>query len=334
MSSTIYLLRHGPTDSRNLTNDIGQADLPLSNWGIIETNLLRKWYDNGHDYPIYTSPALCCRQSAEIIGGYKEKKSLLSFIKNDVLKPIIVFDELADINIEISQTENFETAGKHLKKALVQITSHEEEPCIVISHADVIQTFLLETFHIPFSQEQQMPYPYLGITKLLFDGSAFRLADSMTIGERPVEMLRQEEIAHFYNILKTPPEHVNHMQTVSQYIDNILAFLSKDLESHNAELIRAASLTYLADPRDPSEHKHSAAFLRKNGYSAVANIIENLDAVKITDILTSTELLYYADNSILNGQLISLEERFSQEECRNSKKYEWLKAIQKKLYYE
>lgn len=332
MNKTIYLLKHGHTNSCNLANGMERTSLPLSDWGITETNLLRKWYDNGHNYPIYTSPALCCRQSAEIIGGYKEKKSLLSFIKDDVLKPITVLDELVDINTEISQTENFETAGKRLMKALIQITSHEEEPCIVILDSDIICAFLLETFHIPFLQDSQMPYPYLGVTKLLFDGSVFQLADSMAIGERPIEMLRQEEIAHFYNLLKTPPERVSHMQAVSHYIDNILVLFSEDLESHNAELIRAASLTYLVDSRDRSNHKYSAVFLRKNGYSTVANIIESLDSIAISDALTPSELLYYADNCIFNEQLISLEERFSQEECKNSKNYEQLKAIQKKIY--
>ncbi len=329
MMSTIYLLRHGPTDSCDTAENNRQMNLPLSNWGVTETNLLRKWYDNGHSYPIYSSPAYCCRQSAEIIGGYKEKKSLISFVKDGTLNPITTLDELKDINRDTFRTESLEAAGNRLRKALVRIASREKEPCIVISHVDIIRAFLSEALQIPLQQAAQIPYPYLGITKLRFDGATFHFADSDAIGERPVAMLRQEEIAHFYHVLNTPSEHIRHMQAVSLYIDNLLTLLSKDLESPDAELIRAAALTYIADPRDSQRHGYSAHFLRINGYSAVADIIEGSDADTGTDTLTLSELLCYADNCIFHEQLTSLEERFFQEK---NEKYERLKTVREKLY--
>lgn len=334
MENIIYLLRHGEAASCGPADNDQRTDPPLSSWGVTETNLLRKWYDNGHSYPIYTSPARCCRQSAEIIGGYKEKKSLISFVKDNTLKPVFTLEELAGERMDACGTNRPKASGTRLANTITRVASSAEEPCLIISHADRIHAFLSGAFHIPQQPPARHPYPHLGITKLCFDGTALRLANPDAVGERPIEMLRQEEIAHFYHVLNTPPEHISHMQAVSLYIDNLLTMLSIDPESHDAELVRAASLTYLADPGDfAMHHSRSAHFLKMNGYSAVARIIETSDtstaAQKDEATVTLSELLCYADDCILHGQLVSLEERFSQ---KAPEKYEKLKSIQEKIF--
>ena len=155
--------------------------------------------------------------------------------------------------------------------------------------------------------------PYCGVSRLHWDGERFTV---LSMGELPWQIPSPELMACWHRRCGTPEKILRHEEAVARMADAIAAAQENRGIVLNRPLLRAAALCHDILRTEPDHAKKGADFLRKEGYDALAAVVEPHHGADFAEI-NEAAVLCYADK-LLDGETpVTLEERFekSRKKC-------------------
>ncbi len=318
-SRTIYLIRHGSTDSSGRC--ISRTDYPLDAAGIEQAAFLRDWARNLAISTLFTSPLKRCVQTAEIMASSRFPIQVEEDLREmDVGEwENLTFDEIRSRypedyaargehpgTIPPTGGENFSDAGARLLDCLERIMARTPGDAAVVTHSGVIRGALCRLMGMSPDYVLAVSQPFGCVSILQHSGAGgFALLSAGGIVS----------------------EALAHGKAVAELAER---FASRITDIHiDRALLRAACLLHDMF-RGVSGHAEKAgAYLRKRGYRALAEIVESHHDLP-NDACIEAELLYLSDKLVLGSQRVLLNERFEQSahKCKDSE----AKAAWKRRY--
>lgn len=315
----IYLVRHGHVAFEdNITRCIGRTDLPLSWAGIEEAETLNKYFEDLELTRVFSSPLLRAKETAEIIGGTNSTLEIIDDLQemdmgaweNQPLKSI-----KKDLTTEPEGGETRVQALSRMKRAMNQVAqTYGEEACVVVSHASMITTFIADLLGIPLEISRSLPQSYGSVSELVWDGSKFLVKSVGQMPEKFPSLAKVEKIAKHYGM----PENVyRHGQAVAELAVLIGLKINSFTEAEGSKaaidsgLLQAAAILHDIAKGSKFHVEDGANILRREGYPAVALLIEAQDNLRDPLTLNEESLLFYADKRNMHDRLVDIEERFA-----------------------
>lgn len=185
----IYLVRHcEPQINRGISICLGKTDVPLSEKGIIEANLLQKYFSKINLSYIYSSPLNRAKQTAEIIAYNKLKVEIkknlseLNMGKWDGMNFAEIKDEYPlEYKMRGEDFENFVVEGgesmincqKRAYEELLSTVKESSGNILIVAHAGVIRTILSKITDSSIKDSFALKLEYGSINKLTYDGEKF-----------------------------------------------------------------------------------------------------------------------------------------------------------------
>lgn len=362
MSRKLYLVRHGkPHIDGKKKRCIGLTDVPLSDWGKKDAEIIGQWLADQKIEKIYTSPLSRCTETAVIIKASGVSNSQISVVKDLQEMNVgkwenLTFDEIkvryADDYNERGKNlgyypppegESFDTAGKRFEKCIDEIRKETDENVLIVAHSGVIRSYLCHLLNISVNEVMSFSQPYCGLTILEENEEVLNPCPQIkNFGWKPYDFLSEEEMKSFYRECGTPENIIRHMKCVAELVLKVKEYFPEDKQKkYDWELLYKAALLHDLTRTERYHPKTGAEFLIKKGYPELAEIIRYHHDTKILDgELTEEEILFYIDKRVLDDRVVSLEERFenSRKKCfvqealkKHSKLYEKSKLIESKF---
>lgn len=329
MSRKIYLLRHGKPNIEG-KRCIGLTDVPLSEEGKEQARKIGSWLEGQGIQKIYSSPLSRCRETAEMVVSQAFSEKKIIHIREDLREMSVgqwenlSFDEIKERypkeyakrgeNIGYyapPEGESFDEAGKRFCECLNGILDETDGDVLVVAHAGVIRGYLCQLTGISANCVMDFPQPYCGLTLLEQETeTADHQIRISRIGWKPEQVLDADEIKEIYKKCKTPEKVIRHMEAVAEYLEVIKAGLKGDFDWN---LLKKAALLHDIKRTEKNHAEAGAEFLRREGYTELAELIQYHHSAKMSEseLLTEEELLFYADKRVQEDRIVSIEERFA-----------------------
>lgn len=303
----IYLVRHGEIVTQKEHRCIGRTDVPLSEYGAGQMELLGGWFAKqmakpGTDFgnKIYTSPLVRCCDSAKYLadGIARLTGRQIELVVCENLQEISMgaWDGLRFQEIKENFPKEYEERGENIGefrvetaetyiesgerflaelKRLVKVSGNKD--MILISHAGVIRAALC----LIESREMKkagtimgIRQPNAGITKLSYQEKngdvVFKVEN---VGFRPVQLLDENEIKRIYEKYSVPDHIVAHMRAVAQVQDKILQKIDCRGEDYDHEVLKKAALLHDIARLHKEHARLGAELLEKEGYDEIVPLI-------------------------------------------------------------
>jgi len=315
---TLYLIRHGQPQMREGKTCGYAQDVPLSGEGRRQAEELEVWVREKPITAVYTSPALRCRQTAEILAAGRV--------------PVRVEDGLAEVDTgawtgltfeEIKRRwpaeydrrgkalgtfpppggESFVQAGERMERTMVRLLSGSEGDLAVVAHGGINRGWLCRLLGRSANQVLALPQPWGGITEVQVDGEMFNV---QKLGVRPTPWPSRRETEELWERYATPDPVRAHCEAVAR---RAMELAGQTGQPADRELLNAACLLHDL-VRDWPDHAHACGeLMTKEGWpelGAVIAVHHDLPEGAGTEAC----LLYLADKLVQGDRLVSLEERF------------------------
>jgi putative nucleotidyltransferase with HDIG domain len=123
----------------------------------------------------------------------------------------------------------------------------------------------------------------------------------------------ERECEELLRILRVTPQAAAHSRMVADVAGRLASRLLRRGIEVDPELVRAAALLHDLARAEPDHAGVAARVVRELGYSRVAACIACHMDIEINpgEKLSEAQLLYLADKLVLEGRIVSLEERLS-----------------------
>ena len=315
---TLYLIRHGQPQVREGHTCGYSEDVPLSEAGLRQGAELREWAREKPIAAVYTSPALRCVQTAQVLAGdrapVRTEPGLsemdtgawtgLAFTEIKKRWPEEYLRRGQNIGtIPPPGGESFVRAGARMERAIAGILAQSEGDIAVVSHGGVNRSWLCRLLGRDPDQVLALPQPWGGVTELSFDGDRFSV---LRLGERPCPYPTPEEIAELWKNYAVPDPVRAHCRAVARRAMELAEQVDRPVDR---ELLTAACLLHDL-VRDWPDHAHTCGeLMAKEGWPALGGVIAtHHDLPRGAE--TEAGLLYLADKLVQEDRPVSLEERF------------------------
>jgi len=188
MNKIIYLIRHGKIDLGGKKLYIGSTDIPLSSEGIVQSELLKKYFSNIDIQKAYISPLQRCVATSNII--LKDRNIDRIYIKelqeinlgeweNKTFQYIKLhfpqdYKKRGD-NIDSFITKNGESFYQLQRRVMPvfnEIIKTKDNNILIVAHAGVNRVILSKLLNIPLKDIMYIYQPYACINKLFWNRSA------------------------------------------------------------------------------------------------------------------------------------------------------------------
>jgi putative nucleotidyltransferase with HDIG domain len=326
---TVYLIRHGEVNSGGEKRCLGHADLPLSEQGRCQAERLGIFFDGKDLAAVYTSPSSRTRCTADILSRgrwpVQVRKDLAEIDMGDW--DGLCFSEIKERfpELYVRRGENPGTvvppnaespaqAQARAAGAFREIVSRNDGDVAAVAHAGLNRLLLCLYRGLALSEWLSLPQPY-GCVNILRIGE-----EGITVeknGVMPDTVPGKTECFRLLEKRGTPPAVVDHCRTVAKKADEIAAVLTGRGIAVDRAMVRAASLLHDIAKSCPRHAQAGAAWIRAEGYPAVADIIAEHEDLGEPANLNEAAVVYLADKLILGTAEAGLEERFarSREKC-------------------
>lgn len=184
--TTLYLIRHGTTDSNMTGNFQGISDIPLNALGLKQAACLGTRFDSIHLDRIYSSPLERAKQTAkglcgqkdlaielapdliEVNGGLLEGRTI---VENNLDFPGVMDTFKNDIpNFQAPEGENTRQVYDRVTAGIQALIAENKGKTIAcVSHGFAIQTFLCYAEGTAFENMQQKIVRNTAVCKFVFD---------------------------------------------------------------------------------------------------------------------------------------------------------------------
>ena len=335
----IYLLRHGnpgyPGDPRRC---LGSTDVSISEYGKKQIEQSKEYIRSFGWKKVYTSPMKRCLQTGEYLGINRDEMVIKENLKEMEagIWENLTFREIKEKYPELYEergrnlgtfavegAESFRDAGERFAVCLDEIRRETAEDLLVIAHAGVIRGFLCLLTGCNPNQVMDFSVPYGSVTVLREQDGELELGD---VGLCEAELLDEDEIRRIYKKCKTPEHVIAHMEKVAEAAMQIMEKLPKasaEMEGFtkaDKNLVFKAALLHDICRTEKNHAEKSAAFLRKEGYKDVADLVavHHSSVRNEEDNLKLDEILFYADKIVQGDRIVSVGERFAKsfEKCK------------------
>lgn len=331
-SRRLTLLRHGrPTFPGGEKLCIGSMDLPLSEEGILQARALSGVLEESAPSILYCSPALRCRQTAQILSGGRI--------------PIEIVDGLHELNMGAWEGLTFaqirlrypelyrargedpenhpppggETFAQGRTRFQQAISPLLEKECDVwvVSHAGVNRLYLASLVNLPAGKLLDLPQPYGCLSRVLWRGGTAQLE---ALGEMPMAAPDAAQCGLIRMRNRVPPRISAHCDAVARKAVELTLALEKAGIPLNRAVIEASALLHdIARPNGREHPKIGARLLFQEGYPQVARVIASHHCLMEEDLQRVTEetVVFLADKLIEEDHQVTLSRRFerSREKC-------------------
>ena len=335
MKRYIYLLRHGnpghPDDPRRC---LGSTDVSLSDYGRRQMEKSKNYIRSFPWTRVYSSPMKRCIQTAECLGIKREELVIKENLREMAagIWENLTFTEIKEKYFDLYEArgkqlgtfavegaESFKEAGERFAACIDEIRRETDEHILVIAHAGVIRGYLCALTGNEYDNVMDFPLPYGGITILKEEDGVLYLEET---GIRTADLLDDKEIRRIYKKCRTPENVIAHMEKVAEMtvklVDRVMD--SEGFCEDDRLMLYKAALLHDIRRTEKNHAEKSAAFLRKEGFKEVADIVKmhHSDQMNMDSGLELHEILFYADKLVQDDRIVSIEERFSKsfEKCR------------------
>lgn len=338
--SDLYLIRHGkPQYPDERSYCIGQADLPLSMLGRLQSVLLSEILCDKIS-SVFCSPLLRAIETAEFIAPSLPHITIpdlternlgewdgLSFDDIRQKWPAIYEARGRNPDYPIPGAETPAESGKRFSQALCKILRNTDDNIAVIAHTDVISSYLNILYSEKYDRQQfRLPcgsYYHLKVD----ENRRISPADSKHITPHPE--LNDEACIKLRNSVVLP----KHVQAHSDAVTELACSLGRELENHgyhfDQRLIRTGALLHDIARLQKHHTKTGGDLFAQLGYTEVSQIISQHHGLKEVK-LNEAAIVFLADKLIKETQRVSIEKRFSDNlhKCKDS---EALKSHERQL---
>lgn len=315
---TLYLIRHGAPEVRERHTCGYAEDVPLSPEGRQQAERLRDWARERSLAAVYTSPALRCLQTAQILAEERapvHSDSGLAEVDTGLWTGL-PFEEIkkrwpeeyARRGRSIGTCpppggESFVQAGERMERTTSRLLAQSQGDLAVVAHGGINRGWLCRLLGRSPNQVLALPQPWGGISEIQVDGPRFSVTQ---IGMRPNRCPASEEIETLWAKYATPDPVRNHCKAVARRAGELADRVEEPLDR---ALLQAACLLHDLVRDWPNHARACGGLMVQEGWPALGEII-SLHHDLPEEAGTEAALLYLADKLVQGDRPVSLEERF------------------------
>jgi broad specificity phosphatase PhoE len=195
---TIFLMRHGETESDGVKRYIGQTDLPLSTLGRQQAG---GWCDFFRRIPlaaIFSSDLARTRETAAIIGAGRN----MPLIAEPGLREIHLgsWENLPFVTVEKEDPEAFRERGEHIDTfrppggesfldlqqrgvaAFCQAVNQTDDNLLIVAHAGINRVILCHILEMPLGNLFRLAQAYACLNTIVSKEKSFRIVGLNQVG--------------------------------------------------------------------------------------------------------------------------------------------------------
>ena len=315
---TLYLIRHGQPQGWEGRTCGYREDVSLSEAGLRQAGALRDWARERPVSAVYTSPALRCVQTAQILAegriAVREEAGLAEV--DTGLWTGLPFEEIKRRwpekytrrgrsigTVPPPGGESFAQAGERMERAVGEILARSEGDVAVVAHGGVNRGWLCRLLGRSSDQVMTLPQPWGGVTEIYFDGERFAVG---RLGIRPTPWPDRREVEALWEKYAAPGPVRAHCEAVARRAMELADRVEGPVDRG---LLRAACLLHDLVRDWPDHARACAGELVREGWPEPGDVIAvHHDLPEGAG--TEAGLLYLADKLVRGDRPVSLEERF------------------------
>lgn len=323
----LLLIRHAQTTAPK-HHCIGKTDYPLSEQGIRQTRALGVWLKENIKENVVLVSSQCQRaiETADILGKALHVNAITDAAFDEIDMGIwedLPFDTIRRQypvsyqqrgkemwTYRVEQGETFEEVAHRFHDGLTRILESTDSMPIIVSHAGAIRAFLgsIQTNESLFD----LRCPNDSMTHVTYENGTWTIDQ---IGVLPSCCLLPEQIQELYQQYQTPDPVIRHMEAVKECAMEIV---SQQKRTFDNDLIEKACLVHDLCRTQPNHAEAGAKVLRKEGYDAIADIVESHHDYDENSSLTESDIVWIADKMVKEDQRVDIQQRFdsSLQKCK------------------
>jgi putative nucleotidyltransferase with HDIG domain len=300
--------------------------MPLDDVGREQAQEIEKFFRDKNITEIYSSPAIRCRETTEIIANNKYK---ITFSDDLWEVSVGLWEGLSFSEIQERWHDIYEERGKHLgtvappdgesflqasermDREISGILENSTGDIVIVSHGGIIRSWLCKIGKLDIDDVFTLPQPWGGISTVEVTSNGFKV---ISVGEKPKSYPGKIETLKLLDNYGTPENIRQHCKAVEEKAVEIVEENGINLDIYL--LKSSCELHDIARTEGKIHPQKGAEILKKAGYPILADIIARHHDLG-ADPSPEAEVLFLADKLIEGTQPVTIEERFeaSKKKC-------------------